>query len=318
MTSSLKDECSINYDIKVVSKVLNIPVVTDTVSEIERVTTTLRTIPPVKVTEQYMKHGMKVFSEIPAVQDCVGIFNHNTTINGMKNTLHPHMATVVGQLDEFACGSIDTLTSALPALTQPTPQLMQVTKETATGYAYMLQEYLASFTVSQVSMKVVDKSLSIAEKSVKYLQPVEKCPGIVCSTYNRIRRTRRSMRALRRAGQRKNRLNASQIARVGLVGRLADYLKVNSALSLIGLELRVSRPCSPASGSLRLPAASLAELKGDLSEYCSDEDPDFHPESESSVDGSSSSSASSEESDREDVSDKPVVKAVFHLPVENC
>jgi len=318
MTSAVQDECNMScYDIKVVSKALSIPVVTDTVSEIERVTTTLRTIPPVQVTEQYMKHGVKVFSEIPAVQDCVEIFNHNTTINGMKNTLHPHMVTVVGQLDEFACGSIDTLTSALPVLTQPTPQLVQVTKETATGYAYMLQEYLASFTVSQVSMMVVDKSLSIAEKSVKYLQPVEKCPGIVCSTYSKIRRTRRSMRALRRAGERKNRLDASQIARVGLVGRLADYLKVNSVLSLIGLELRVSRPCSPTcSGSLRLPAASLAELKGDLSEYCSDEDPDFHPES--SVDGSSSSSASSEESDSEEVLDKPVVEAVLHLPVDNC
>ena len=57
------------------------------------------------------------------------------------------------QLDTLACGGIDSLTSALPALTSPTPELVESTKEAARGYFAWAKEYAASFTVAQISLK---------------------------------------------------------------------------------------------------------------------------------------------------------------------
>jgi len=304
MTETSQDEACRRhyYDIKVVNKVMGIPVVSDTVEEIEKVATSLSESQHVKGAKQFVGHGVKVFSEIPAVQDGIKIINDNSAINEVKKTVYPCMFKAVGQLDNLACGGVDTLTSALPALSHPTPELVQTTKETATGYVYLLQEYLASFAVSQMSIKVLDSSLSVAERSVKYLQPDKKCPGLICSTYTKIRRTRRSLRAVRRAGERKTRLETDKLAQTGLIGRLASYLHVNSVLSFVGLELRVSQPNSEASGVLG--EASIAELKGDLSGYRSDEDPDFHPQSNDSSLSSVDESSSSDSSDSEDAEDE--------------
>jgi len=298
---------------KVVNKAMGIPVVSDTVEEIEKVASSLSECQHVKSARRMVGHGVKALSETPAAHDCIKILSENSTINQVKKTVYPCMFNAMGQLDSMACEGIDTLTSVLPVLNHPTPELVRTTKETATGYAYLLQEYLASFAVSQVSMKIMDKSLSVAEKSVEYFQPDKKCPGLVCSTYTKIRQTRRSMRALRRAGDRKARLQTDELAQVGLVGRLAFHFNVNSVLRFVGLELKVSRTGREASGVLE--ESSLGELKEDLSGYCSEEDPDFHPESESSVDGSSTSGTDG--SDDEDVEGADTVDDAAVAEIEN-
>ena len=93
----------------------------------------------------------------------------------------------VDKLDNYACGRIDNLTSAIPALADPTPQLVESTKEAVIGYIAIINEYLASFTAAQISLSVVDKSLSVVEKSVNFFKPDEPDSGILCRTSGKIR-----------------------------------------------------------------------------------------------------------------------------------
>ena len=93
----------------------------------------------------------------------------------------------VDKLDNYACGRIDNLTSAIPALADPTPQLVESTKEAVIGYIAIINEYLASFTAAQISLSVVDKSLSVVEKSVNFFKPDEQDSGILCRTSGKIR-----------------------------------------------------------------------------------------------------------------------------------
>ena len=172
--------------------------------------------------------------------------------------MKPHVDSLIRQvpgavdkLDHYACGHIDNLTSAIPALSDPTPQLVESTKEAVIGYLYIVNEYIASFTAAQISLSVVDKSLSMVDS------------GILCRTYCKIRlvfldpilnfmlyiylsflskafffrSVRRSLRALRRAGSRRNSIRRTPLSRVGLVGRVANLLSVNSVLGIVGLEL---------------------------------------------------------------------------------
>lgn len=95
----------------------------------------------------------------------------------------------VDKLDNYACGRIDNLTSAIPALADPTPQLVESTKEAVIGYIAIMNEYLASFTAAQISLSIVDKSLSVVEKSVNFFKPDEQDSGVLCRTSSKIRLT---------------------------------------------------------------------------------------------------------------------------------
>jgi hypothetical protein len=72
----------------------------------------------------------------------------------MKSTISdmvlPRMAGAVESLDSLACGGLDQLKAAVPAIAEPTPQLVQSTKRAASGYWDSALQYLSSFTVSQV------------------------------------------------------------------------------------------------------------------------------------------------------------------------
>jgi hypothetical protein len=74
----------------------------------------------------------------------------------MKSTISdmvlPRMAGAVESLDSLACGGLDQLKAAVPAIAEPTPQLVQSTKRAASGYWDSALQYLSSFTVSQAAL----------------------------------------------------------------------------------------------------------------------------------------------------------------------
>jgi hypothetical protein len=86
----------------------------------------------------------------------------------MKSTISdmvlPRMAGAVASLDSLACGGLDQLKAAVPAIAEPTPQLVQSTKRAASGYWDSALQYLSSFTVSQVHgrMNYKDKKTYMA------------------------------------------------------------------------------------------------------------------------------------------------------------
>merc|ERR1712002_37978 len=304
-----KDECKRSLlDVKAMNKALELPVVSDTVSSIEKVANAFCENQRVQGARSFVKHAVKAIAETPVVQDGVKVFHDSVAVNRAKNTVYPCMYSAVERLDNMACHTIDTLTSAMPSLTEPTADLVESTKEMATGYALTLQEYVASFRVSQWSLTLADRSLLLAEKSVKCLQPDQHCPGLVCSTYMKVRKARRTIRALKRAGHRKNSLNAERKTQPGLVGRIVDALNINMnyLMAWVGLQVTVSKPSGAGMANSKLNDDLSVKDLDDLTGYCSQDDPDFEPEPGcKTVDHSCSSSS---DSDLDSVDDGSPVK----------
>jgi len=311
-----ENECKRSLlDVKAMNKALELPVVSDTVSSIEKVANAFCENQRVQGARSFVKHAVKAFAETPVVQDGVKVFHDSVAVNRAKNTVYPCMYSAVERLDNMACHSIDSLTSAMPSLTEPTADLVESTKEKASGYALTLQEYVASFRVSQWSLKLADRTFLLAEKSVKCLQPDQHCPGLVCSTYMKLRKTRRTIRALKRAGHRKNSLE--QKTSPGLVGRILNVLKMDYLLELVGLQLTVSKPSGAAASAELNDDLTMKDLD-DLTGYCSQDDPDFVPaESEGceSVDHSCSSISDSDLDSVDAIQTPPPVQDNLHAPV---
>merc|ERR1719244_1349046 len=110
------------------------------------------------------------------------------------DTVKVKVVDTVEQLDTLAAGGIDTLT---------TKELYETTKETASNYFSLATEYVASFAVAQMSLKLVDRSLNLVEKTTKYLHPDTKDKSVFAVTYSKLRQTRRALRVVKRAGERK-------------------------------------------------------------------------------------------------------------------
>ncbi|CAN0537693.1 unnamed protein product, partial [Ectocarpus sp. 8 AP-2014] len=77
-----------------------------------------------------------------------------------------HMTAAVEKMDTLACGGLDQLTENVPALKGETPELIANSKETATSYFTLATNYMASFSLGQVALKVVDSGLDLVEGAV--------------------------------------------------------------------------------------------------------------------------------------------------------
>jgi len=275
-------------DLKAVGKAMELPVVSDAVEKIKT-----------------FGENETVQSAVHMVEGGVNKVVSNQTVSSVTGAVLPHVTGALSTLDSYACDGLDSLTHAVPALTSPTPELVDKTK----GYLDWAKEYAASFMASQVALQVTDKSLSYTEKAVGKIKPEKKDSGLACSTYARIRSLRRLVRTLKRAGARHNRAVRNHqpltLADTGVMGKVANLLAVNSLLGWMGLKLVPSSGTEPMKQGisardeelLEEVQANLQDLKGDLEGYVSDEDPDYEP---SEVDFSSCSSSTSDDSDTDD------------------
>merc|ERR1712200_317955 len=169
--------------------------------------------------------------------------------------------------------------------------------------------YVATFAVAQMSLKLADKSLNLVEKTTKYLHPDTKDKSMLAVTYSKLRQTRRALRVVKRAGERKRYLESDPVARVGLAGTLASMLGLNSLLDMFGLKIVAEKRVRPEVEAVEDTDENhrqIADLKGDLYGYKSEEDPDYHPDMEDSIDGEETDSGSEGETEE-------VVEAVPEL-----
>merc|ERR1712200_71690 len=145
--------------------------------------------------------------------------------------------------------------------------------------------------------------------TTKYLHPDTKDKSMLAVTYSKLRQTRRALRVVKRAGERKRYLESDPVARVGLAGTLASMLGLNSLLDMFGLKIvaeKTVRPEVEAVEDTDENHRQIADLKGDLAGYKSEEDPDYHPDMEDSIDGEETDSGSEGETEE-------VVEAVPEL-----
>jgi len=102
---------------------------------------------------------------VAAMKDAV---MNSTTLS---DVVYPRMAGAVESLDSLACGGLDHLKAAVPAIAEPMPQLVETTKKAASGYWSSALEYLSSFTVAQISLELADKSLDAVSTMVGKAAP---------------------------------------------------------------------------------------------------------------------------------------------------
>merc|ERR1712168_684512 len=289
-------------DLKTVSKAIKFPVVSDTVKAATDVVTQISENTHVETARQYLQDGIKTLSETEAftnIQGKVKELNENPRVQEVITNIN--LKEKVDRLDTIAADGIESLASAVPALRAPTPQLVETAKDTANSYLYLATEYLASFSVAQISLRIAEKTLSLAEGTTDILK--SDTEGLMASTSSRIKQVRRAIRAVKRAGERKSILEKDPVARTGIVGSIASLLHMNSILGYLGLRLEAKEnesdyndysdketiepvevdetddqdePVDDGDDNHR----HIADLKGDLDGYDSQEDPDYDPERE--------------------------------------
>merc|ERR1712142_804488 len=280
-------------DLKTVSKAIKFPVVSDTVKAATDVVTQISENTHVETARQYLQDGIKTLSETETfnnIQGKVKELNENPRVQEVITNIN--LKEKVDRLDTFAADGIESLASAVPALRAPTPQLVETAKDTANSYLYLATEYLASFSVAQISLRIAEKTLSLAEGTTDILK--SDTEGLMASTSSRIKQVRRAIRAVKRAGERKSILEKDPVARTGIVGSIASLLHMNSILRYLGLRLEAkenesdynddsdketNEPVDDGDDNHR----HIADLKGDLDGYDSQEDPDYDPKRDEDV-----------------------------------
>jgi len=313
-------------ELKSVSKARELPVVSDLGAYTNTLASQLNENAHVKTAKHLLEESFKTIADNQTFQQIQGKvieLNENAhvkkTLENVKGAAeHPRvkdtitkMGQAVEQLDTMAAGGIENLTARMPLLGAPTNELVETTKDAARSYFHLATEYLASFGLSQVGLKVADKTLSIAEKTTKLLHADVKDKSVAAFTYSKLRQSRRALRATKRAGERKAYLGKDSVARTGLVGSLASLLSVNSVLHLFGLQLVPEKKIQEVEEVVEDGDENhrqIGDLKGDLEGYKSDEDPDYVPEDNDSLDAESSSGSESEdELDGESKEDEYIV-----------
>jgi hypothetical protein len=302
-------------ELKVVDKAMELPVVSDAVSEVSKYAQNISENSHVKHARQLMGDCLRSIADnerlvnlkeavMPLTSKHLTSVKESVIVTSVKDSVLPHVAGAVHTLDNMACGGLDHLKTAVPSLTTPTPELMETAKEAAAGYLSLLTEYLASFSLAQLSLSMADRSLVLMEDAaVRILKQEAAIPSF-------LRAFRRSVRAVRRAGARRNHLHGDKLSRSGIAGRIASTLHLNTLLGLLGLEL-ISAGATRRKSERRLtandetidndgemlPEARVEDLTCDLGDYRSEEDPDYVSVKNSSRSNSSGSDSEDGEKD---------------------
>eukprot|EP00088_Acartia_fossae_P030059 TRINITY_DN30_c0_g1_i2.p1 TRINITY_DN30_c0_g1~~TRINITY_DN30_c0_g1_i2.p1 ORF type:complete len:376 (-),score=180.72 TRINITY_DN30_c0_g1_i2:70-1197(-) len=299
-------------DLKMIEKAKELPVVVDTLSELEKVKNSLSENSSVKHVQQMVEDGIKTISEHDKVKEGVkAILDNekvkavlengqekvkavleneqlNQTVSNVKDSVIPRVSGAIEQLDSYACTGLESLTTAIPALNTPTPDLYKTSKEAAEGYVYWAAEYVASFTLSQLGLRMADTSLSLAEKASNMVAAGDK-ESMAYTARKQMGVVRRGLRALRRAGARNvSTSKATTLADTGYLGKVADLFSINTVLRVAGLEVVPSRVAARLAKKAGEPLddsfSKVQDLNEDMDAYVSEEDPDYTTESSSSED----------------------------------
>ena len=151
---------------------------------------------------------------------------------------------------------------------------------TAVSYFGFAQEYVASFGISQIALKLSDKGLQVATDGLKATGLGKAKP--IKPVVDGIEILRRYGRAVRRAGAKMAGIQpAKTIGEASVVGAVAEVLGLNFFLSVVGLQL-VPANILQKSTTGELDTTTEEETVDKLSDekiagYLSDEDPDFVP-----------------------------------------
>jgi len=292
--------------LRIVGKAMELPLVVDAVSLTKSTISPLvETITPVAAKVEEQVASLKTRAE----ESLLPRLSEGTKTN--LTSAVEQVSSAVASLDNLACGGLDQLAESVPVLKGPTSEVVETTKEVAANCVGIFTEYLASFTLAQVALKVGEAGLSMVDSTLKRTGLEQNIPLSIGNV-------RRKARALRRAGVRRAVAESSAARTVGevsLLGAVAEILGVNFFLSAVGLKLVPSNQWTEESADASFDIGKEEGVDSDAEEemtwqqrlgpekidaYESDKDPDYSP-----------SEASEEASDVED-DVEPVESAVLY------
>merc|ERR1719186_1688235 len=276
--------------LKSVDKAFELPLVTDTYNEVSKFARPIS--PYVETVKNIATPYVEKFS--PMVES--GYISIKTTaeeniipqlpdgtsdnIKFKLDSAKEQVTYAVENLDTMVCYGLDQLTTRLPALKEPTTELVETTKDSAASYFGFAQEYVASFGISQIALKLSDKGLQVATDGLKAtgLEKTKPMKPVV----DGIEILRRYGRAVRRAGAKMAGIQpAKTIGEASVVGAVAEVLGLNFFLSVVRLQLVPVNILQKSTTGV-LDTTTEEETVDKLSDekiagYLSDEDPDYVP-----------------------------------------
>merc|ERR1712096_570383 len=275
-----RDVITPSVHMKIVEKAFELPLVTDTFNEVSKLARPLS--PFVETMKNVATPYVEKFS--PMVESGFITIKNAADLQlpeGTTANIQSKFDTAVENLDTLVCQGLDQLTTRVPALKEPTTELVETTRDTAFSCFGHAQEYFASFGISQIALKLGDKGLQIATDALT-LTGFEKTKPLE-PVVNGIKNIRRHARAVRRAGAKVAGIKpAKTIGEASLLGAVAEVFGMNLFLSVVGLQLVPANiPQKPTTGELDTTTedetvdAKLSDEK--IASYMSDEDPDFVP-----------------------------------------
>jgi len=209
---------------KVVEKVFDLPVVSDTYDSLVKLSSPLS--PYVEkigtlaspMVDQALDLKARIEDKVPeGVQT-----GYTTTLN--------KVVTAAVSLDATLCSGVDTLVEKVPALKQATPILYNSTRESVSSYATLVATYMASFTIAQVFLKAADLGLETTEGLLK-LTANEKVDPILRG----LRKVRSEASSLRKEGIVLNgTVKAKTLEEATLIGAMMEIFGLGSFFNQSG------------------------------------------------------------------------------------
>merc|ERR1712096_63763 len=305
--------------LKSVDKAFELPLLTDTYNEISKLAgpispyvETVKNIatPYMEKLSPMVESGFSTIKST-AEENIVHKLPEGTAdnIKSKLDSAKEQAASAVDNLDTLVCQGLDQLTTRVPALKENTTELVETTKGTAVSYFGFAQEYVASFGISQIALKLGDKGLQITTDVLELtgLEGTKPVKPVV----NGIKNVRRHARAVRRAGAKLAGIKAAKtIGEASVVGAVAEVFGLNFFLSVVGLQL-VPANILQKSTTAELDTTEEEEETVDklsdeqIAGYKSDEDPDYVP-----------SGATEESADDDSDADEKVEEVVEDLTEE--
>merc|ERR1712010_1948 len=155
-------DCTVFVTPKVVEKVFDLPLVTDTYDALAKLSTPL---------QPYVEKAGSIASP---VVDCAFTIKDDIE-DKMPEVVQSGLTCAKGQVvaaaasvDASLCSGFDSLVDKVPALKETTPALINSTKEGVSTYATQAATYVASFNLAHVILKASDLCFETADGILKW------------------------------------------------------------------------------------------------------------------------------------------------------
>merc|ERR1712156_1190587 len=219
-------------NLKVVEKAFGIPVVNTVFNEIANIASPVT--PYVKCSVTTITPMAEVGLNIIKTKVAENVVPHlpegaavtaKSTISGAVAQL----TDVVERADDLACGGVDQLLDIVPALKEATPKLIEDTKERSMSYINDTSTFVASFSLAQVALKILDSGLDGVENTFKFFGGSE--DNLVAKSIETVHsKANLRINGNIRAGTEK----AKRIEEASIFGAILEVLGLNKVLDIIG------------------------------------------------------------------------------------